>query len=141
MNLNVHLGSNVTTVNTRLDRSLDPTFLSNTAGPIPQQNASVHGATGTVDVSAPPDEIVASGPDATRVDGREALPAPPPSLNSVINATTVLMTVLWVLTLALPPVVVLTLPVTAQSIIAGYVAAVGLMLMIHWRVTDKGKDD
>jgi hypothetical protein len=41
----------------------------------------------------------------------------------------------------LPPVVVLELPAEAQSIIAGYVAAVGLMLMIHWRVNDSRKHD
>lgn len=41
---------------------------------------------------------------------------------------------------ATAPVVVLELPAEAQSIIAGYVAAVGDTLMMHWRVTGKGKD-
>jgi hypothetical protein len=53
--------------------------------------------------------------------------------------TRVFLALLWLCTLVLPPVVVLALPVEAQSIIAGYVAAVGLMLMIHWRVTDNRK--
>ena len=139
MNLKIHLGSNVTIVNIHLEKSLESAFLSNTGGPTQQQNVSVHGDASTMDVSSPPGEVVASGPDATRVDGQEALPAPAPSLNSVINATTVLVAVLWVLTIAMPPVVVLTLPVTAQSIIAGYVAAVPLSLAITWRVYDSRK--
>ena len=53
---------------------------------------------------------------------------------------TVFLAILWVLTIALPPVV-LTLPLTVQSIIAGYVAAVGLALIIHWRVSDNRKRD
>lgn len=141
MNLKIHLASNVTIVNIHLEKSLKSAFLSNTAGPTQQQNVPVHGATGTMDVSSPPGEVVASGPDAARVDGQEASPAPVPSLNSVINATTVLVAVLWLLTIAIPPVVVLTLPVTAQSIIAGYVAAVGLTLIIHWRISDSRKHD
>jgi hypothetical protein len=36
-----------------------------------------------------------------------------------IDAVTVFLAILWVLTIALPPVVVLALPLTAQSIIAG----------------------
>jgi hypothetical protein len=58
-----------------------------------------------------------------------------------IDAKTVFLAILWLLTFALPPVVVLELPAEAQSIIAGYVAAVGLMLMIHWRVNDSRKHD
>jgi hypothetical protein len=56
---------------------------------------------------------------------------------AVLDARTVFLAILWVLTLALPPVVVLELPVEVQSIIAGYIAAVGLTLMIHWRMNDR----
>ncbi len=41
----------------------------------------------------------------------------------MIDAKTVFLAILWLFTLVLPPVVVLALPVEAQSIIAGYVAA------------------
>ena len=104
-----------------------------------QQNIFVVGATGTMAVSAPAGDVVASAPDVTRVDGQKALSAPMPSPNVAIDAMTVFLAIMWILTIALPPVVVLTLPVTAQSIIAGYVAAVGLTLIVHWRVTDKRK--
>jgi hypothetical protein len=53
--------------------------------------------------------------------------------------TRVFLAFLWVLTLALPPVVVLLLPVEVQSIIAGYLTAVGVTLVIHWRVNDSRK--
>ena len=141
MNLETHLRGNVTIVNIHLEKSLNPTFLSNTAGPTQQQNVSVHRATDTMDVSAPVGEVAVSGPDATRVDSQEDLSAPVLSPNLAINATTMLLAVLWVLALALPPVVVLTLPVTAQSIIAGYVAAVGVMLTIHWPLSGKRRRD
>jgi hypothetical protein len=58
-----------------------------------------------------------------------------------IDAMTAFLAILWLFTLALPPVVVLDLPSEAQSIIVGYVAAVGLMPVIHWRVSDKRKHD
>lgn len=50
--------------------------------------------------------------------------------------TRVFMTVLWVLTLALPLLVVLELPVEAQSIITSYLTVVGVTLVIYWRVKD-----
>ncbi len=49
------------------------------------------------------------------------------------------LALLWMFTLVLPPVVVVTLPMEAQSTIAGYVAAVPLSLAITWRVRDDRK--
>lgn len=48
----------------------------------------------------------------------------------------VLKALLWLCTLALPPVMVLALPVVAQAIIACYLGAVPLSLAITWRAND-----
>jgi len=55
--------------------------------------------------------------------------------------TRVFLALLWLCTLVLPPVVVLALPVEAQSIIAGYVAAVPVSVAITWRMRDNRKHD
>ena len=103
-----------------------------------QQNAIVYGTVGTVRVSAPAGSVGIS--DATAATEDQAVAVRDSGSPAVqIVAVTVFLVILWVLTIALPPLVVLTLPVTAQSIIAGYVAAVGLALIIHWRVTDSRK--
>lgn len=62
-----------------------------------------------------------------------------PAKRTKSTRTRVFLTFLWVLTLALPPVVVLLLPVEVQSITAGYVTAVGVTLVIHWRMNDNRK--
>jgi hypothetical protein len=79
-----------------------------------------------------PHDVVIDGSAATVSASSGGGPA-------VLDAKTVFLAILWVLTLALPPVVVLELPVEVQSIIAGYIAAVGLTLMIHWRMNDNRK--
>jgi hypothetical protein len=43
-----------------------------------------------------------------------------------------LLMILWLFTLALPPMLVLALPVTAKAIMAGYYADVPIALAITW---------
>ena len=136
LTLNVHLGSNVTIVNINLENSVSPTFLSNIAGPTQQQNVSVHGATGTMDVSAPAAEAGASDSDATTVDGQEALSAPALSA----NAKTAFLAIMWVFVILLPLKIGL-LPPEFQAIIRDYIALVPAAVVIHWHVTGNGKGD
>ena len=51
------------------------------------------------------------------------------------------MRILGLCTLALPPVVVLTFPAEAQSIVAGYLATVPFSLAIAWHMNDSEKRD
>jgi hypothetical protein len=134
MNLNVHLGGNVTIVNIHLQKSLNLTFLPNATGPAHQQSVSVHGATGTMDVSAPSGEA-ASGPDTTRVDGQEALSAPALSP----KAKTALLAILWVFLVLLSLGSLLGLPAEVQAITGSFIGNLSLALIITWRVNDSRK--
>ena len=103
-----------------------------------QRDVSVRGPVATVSAAAPAGQVVVS--DAgTATDTLAVREDSPGEVAVPLDAKTVFLAILWVLTLALPPVVVLTLPVEVQSIIAGYVAAVGVALIVHWRVSDSRK--
>jgi hypothetical protein len=57
-----------------------------------------------------------------------------------LDAKTVFLVVLWVCTILLPLKIGL-LPLDVQAIIRDYLVAVGLALIIHWRVSDSRKHD
>jgi hypothetical protein len=95
----------------------------------------------TVGVSFPPVSVVVSDAGAASDTLTVAVRDSRTGKVVQISAMTIFLAILWVLTIALPPVVVLLLPVEVQSIIAGYVAAIGLTLIIHWRISDSRKRD
>lgn len=107
-----------------------------------QRDVEVLGSVATAWAAAPPGAVAVSSADVARATEDQAVAARDSGSPAVqIDAVVVFLAILWVLTIALPPVVVLTLPVTAQAIIAGYVAAVGNALIITWRVSDNRKHD
>jgi hypothetical protein len=57
-----------------------------------------------------------------------------------LDAKTVFLAVLWVCTILLPLKIGL-LPPDVQAIIRDYLVTVGLVLIIHWRVSDSRKHD
>jgi hypothetical protein len=97
-----------------------------------QHDVSVHVPAASAIGTAHPGVVFVTDTDVVRVTDDATVAVYDSRSPAVqLDAMTVFLAILWVLTVSLPPIVVLELPVTAQSIIAGYIAAVGLTLIIH----------